>query len=411
MTDTLDHHDDEVRALVRASGFDADAAHIAELRARVLAAATGVGATSRPQRRGEPRRTAMALVGIAAAVLVVTVALAVQDEPAEIATAPATTPATTATAPNTTATPSTTTPATAPNTITTPSTTHAPIASTTPSTTPSASGVVLSVPDGAIRPGVDDLIATTTGGDLVWIRRDGESVAEQTVLAGGLDAAGGDAVVGVLRGTVLYRSGGRLWAMSSPGAAPVRVLDKQVDAAALSRDGATLAVLSGVEAGQTLALYPTDGGPPTAGSGGEWRSIVWSPDGGSLYVTSSDTGLTWISRIDVGTGLSPAVTVELFRQPKQILGFDADGRPVTLQQGYEGSSPLTTLDPRTLQPVAGTWDRAIPDPMPLASLSPDGTRLALVDWSTGDLTVVALDGSTSSIAASVADAEFPIVAG
>lgn len=269
----------------------------------------------------------------------------------------------------------------------------------------------LAVPDGEIRPGVDDLIGTTTGGDLVWFRRDGESVTEQTVLAGGLDASGGDAVVGVLRGTVIYRSGGRLWAVSSPGATPVQVLDRQVDAAALSRDGATLAVLSGVEAGQTLALYPTDGSPPTAGSGGEWRSIVWSPDGGSLYVTSSDSGLTWISRIDVAAGLSPAVTVELYRQRKRILGFDADDRPVTLHQGDEGSSPLMTLDPRTLQPVAGAWDRSIADPMPLASMSPDGTRLALVDWSTSDLTVVSLDGSTSPVVTDVASAAFPIVAG
>lgn len=408
MTDTLDHHDDDVRALVRASGVDADAAHVADLRARVLAAATGVGEPARPQRRGEPRRAAMALVGIAAAVvLVVTVALAGQDDPAEIATAPATTPATSATAPNESTAPSTTstTPPSAPPT------TGIPVTSTPPPTTPFASGAVLVAPDGEIRPGVDDLIATTTGGDLVWIRRDGEAVTEQTVLAGGLDAAGGDAVVGVLRGTVLYRSGEHLWAVSSPGATPVQVLDQWVNAAALSRDGSTLAVLSGVEAGQTLALYPTDGGPPTAGSGGEWRSIVWSPDGRSLYATSSDTGLTWISRIDVATGLSPAVTVELYRQPRHILGFDADGRPVTLQQGDEGSSPLMTLDPRTLQPIAGAWDRSFPDPMPLASLSPDGTRLALVDWATGDLTVVSLDGSTSSLATSVADAEFPIVAG
>lgn len=260
-----------------------------------------------------------------------------------------------------------------------------------------STGTPFSVDDGDIHPGPDDVLGTTLTGELVWIRRaEGREVGRIPLTTVTGDPARVQ-VLGLSHGSVLYLDGGDLWALAKPGGAPSRIVN-DVSVAALSADGSRLAVSVGLPDGrQELRVDSTDGGWGLRRLAGEWGRLTWSLDGSHLYGFSSDGPMSYIDRIDVDQGPATARTIERYRQPFVGLGSDAAGNLVGLGRRHdEGSVVVATLDPQTLEPVDGPWNRPLPDAAPAVTLSSDGTRLVVLDWHTGDVTIESLDGTTEA---------------
>ena len=115
----------------------------------------------------------------------------------------------------------------------------------------------------------------------------------------------------------------------------------------LSPDGERWATTS---SGQ-LVIQRTDGSPGATITAGGDGTVAWSPDGSSLYVTESDSGLAWLRRYSVDDGYVMTGEIERYKQGIQVAGFDGSGNLVvsgfTLGDGE--TTVVDTFDPVSLE--------------------------------------------------------------
>ncbi len=258
---------------------------------------------------------------------------------------------------------------------------------------------------------------------------DGRSIAYLKVLHGSeqifvrsLDA---DAPVQVTRGSngaeapfwspdsgrIWFLSDGGVWSVSRAGGEPELVRKLEVDAAALSPDGTTLATWRTTTSGSTTTGSVWLSSPPTAepreytpapfAVSGVWNPqfLRFSPDGTRILVAfdSVDGVAVWLLPSPDGPGARDKPRrVFASRSPWQgppSFSWMPDGRRVVMAFKEAAGSPsrLWMADTRneTLVPLtAGVTDESQPD------VSPDGSKLVFTSgWVDHDLVEVPLDGS------------------
>jgi serine/threonine protein kinase len=258
---------------------------------------------------------------------------------------------------------------------------------------------------------------------------DGRSIAYLKVLHGceqvfvrSLDA---DSPVQVTRGSngaeapfwspdssrIWFLSEGGIWSVGRAGGEPELVKKEEVDAAALSPDGRTLATWRTTTSGSTTKGSVWLSSPPTAepreytpapfAVSGAWNPqfLRFSPDGRRILVAfdSPDGVAVWLLPFPDGPGARdkprPIFTTNPRWQGTPGFSWMPDSRHVVMAFKETAGSPsrLWMADTRseTLVPLAAdVTDESQPD------VSPDGSKLVFTSgWVDHDLVEVPLDGS------------------